>query len=54
MRGKANHPAAVIIDQVLSNEEIAYQPIAGRPYIFGQGISQGVKVWLLDAEQISP
>ena len=54
IRGKANHPAAVIIDEVLSNEEIVYQPITGRPYIFGQGILQGGKVWLLDAEQISP
>jgi hypothetical protein len=54
IRGRANHPAAVIIDQVVSNEEIAYEPITGKPYIFGQGISQGAKVWLLDADQISP
>jgi hypothetical protein len=54
IKGKANHPAAVIIDQIISNEEIAYESITGKPYIFGQAISQGVKVWLLDAEQISP
>ena len=54
IRGRGNHPAAVIIDQVLAREEIAYQPIAGKPYIFGQGVSRGGKVWLLDAEQISP
>jgi hypothetical protein len=54
IRGRGNHPAAVIIDQALAREEIAYQPIAGKPYIFGQGVSRGGKVWLLDAEQISP
>ena len=54
IKGKEDRPAAVIIDQAISREAIEYQPIEGRPYIFGQGISQRGRVWILDAEQISP
>jgi len=54
LRGREDHPAAIIIDQAISREEIGYQPIEGRPYILGQGISKSGKVWILDAEQISP
>jgi chemotaxis signal transduction protein len=54
IKGKEDRPAAIIIDQVISREEIEYQPIEGRPYIFGQGISKRGKTWILDAEQISP
>jgi hypothetical protein len=52
--GREGHPAAIIVDQALSREEIRYQLIEGRPYILGQGISKGGRVWILDAEQISP
>ncbi|OGP86595.1 MAG: hypothetical protein A2Z08_12170 [Deltaproteobacteria bacterium RBG_16_54_11] len=54
LRGREDHPAAIIIDQAVSREEIEYQPSEGRPYILGQGISKSGKVWILDAEQISP
>lgn len=54
IRGREDRPAAIIIDQLISREEIEYQPIAGRPYIFGQGMSKRGKTWILDAEQISP
>jgi hypothetical protein len=54
IRGREDRPAAVIIDQALSREEMAYQPVEGRPYILGQGISRRGRVWILDAEQISP
>ena len=54
IKGRENRPAAIIIDQLISREEIKYQPIEGRPYIFGQGISKRGKTWILDAEQISP
>jgi hypothetical protein len=54
IKGKEDHPAAVIIDQAISREEMEYQPIEGRPYILGQGISRRGKVWILDIEQISP
>jgi len=54
LRGKEDHPAAIIVDQAVSREEIHYQLIEGRPYILGQGISKSGRVWILDAEQISP
>jgi len=54
LKGKEDRPAAVIIDQVVSREEIEWHFIEGRPYILGQGISRSGKVWILDAEQISP
>lgn len=54
LKGKKDHPAAIIIDQAISREEIEYQTIEGRPYILGQGISKSGRVWILDAEQISP
>src|SRR4030043_1400861 len=54
LRGREDHPAAIIIDQAVSREEIEYQLIEGRPYILGQGISKSGRVWVLDAEQISP
>jgi len=54
LRGREDHPAAIIIDQAVSREEIEYQPSEGRPYILGQGISKSGRVWILDAEQISP
>jgi hypothetical protein len=54
LRGREDHPAAIIIDHAVSREEIQYQLIEGRPYILGQGISKSGRVWVLDAEQISP
>lgn len=54
MKGKEDRPAALIIDQTISREEIEYQLIEGRPYILGQGQSRSGRVWILDAEQISP
>ena len=54
LKGRENHPAAVIIDQAISREEIEFQSIEGRPYILGQGVSRSGRVWILDAEQISP
>jgi len=54
LKGREDRPAAVIVDQVISREEIACHPIEGRPYIFGQGVSRNGKVWILNAEQISP
>jgi hypothetical protein len=54
LRGREDHLAAIIIDQGISREEIEYQLIKGRPYILGQGISKSGRVWILDAEQISP
>jgi len=54
MKGKEDRPAALIIDQAISREEIEYQLIEGRPYILGQGQSRSGRVWILDAEQISP
>jgi hypothetical protein len=54
MRGREDHLAAIIVDQAVSREEIQYQLIEGRPYILGQGISKSGRVWILDAEQISP
>lgn len=54
MRGKADRPAAVIVDEAMPREEIEYQPMEGRPYMFGQGITRSGKVWILDADQISP
>jgi hypothetical protein len=54
LRGREDHPAAIIVDQAVAREEIQYQPIEGRPYILGQGISKSGRVWVLDAEQISP
>jgi hypothetical protein len=54
IRGRENRPAAVIIDQAISREEMKYHPVGDRPYILGQGISRGGKVWILDAERISP
>lgn len=54
LRGREDHPAAIIVDQAISREEIQYQLIEGRPYILGQGISKSGRVWVLDAEQISP
>jgi hypothetical protein len=53
IKSREDHPAAVIIDQAISREEMEYQPIVGRPYILGQGISRRGKVWILDIEQIS-
>jgi len=54
IKGREDRPAAVIIDQAITREEIEYQPIEGRPYILGQGIARSGKVWILNAEQISP
>ena len=54
LKGRENHPAAVIIDQAISQEEIEFQSIEGKPYISGQGVSRNGRVWILDAEQISP
>jgi hypothetical protein len=54
LRGREDHPAAVIVDKAIAREEIEYQLIQGRPYILGQGISKSGRVWILDAEQISP
>lgn len=54
LRGKADRAAAIIIDKAITTEEIEYQPLAGRPYIIGQGISRGNRVWILDSEQLSP
>jgi hypothetical protein len=54
LRGREDHPAAIIVDHAVSREEIQYQRIEGRPYILGQGISKNGTVWILDAEQISP
>jgi len=54
LRGREDRPAAIIVDQSVSREEIEYRPIEGRPYILGQGISKSGRVWILDAEQISP
>ena len=54
LRGREDHPAAIIVDQAVSREEIHYQLIEGRPYILGQGMSKSGRVWVLDAEQISP
>jgi hypothetical protein len=54
LKGREDHPAAIIVDQAVSREEIEYQPVEGRPYILGQGISKSGRVWILDAEQISP
>jgi chemotaxis signal transduction protein len=54
IKGREDRPAAVIIDQAIPREEIEYKPIEGRPYILGQGTARSGKVWILDAEQISP
>lgn len=54
LKGREARPAAIIIDDVISREEIECHPIEGRPYILGQGLSRSGKVWILDAEQISP
>lgn len=54
LRGREDHPAAIIVDRAVSREEIHYQLIEGRPYILGQGMSKSGRVWILDAEQISP
>lgn len=54
IKGREDHPAAVIIDKAISREEMEYQPIEGRPYIWGQGISKRGRVWILNVEQISP
>jgi hypothetical protein len=54
IKGRADRPAALIIDQAMSREEIEYKPIEERPYILGQGSARSGKVWILDAEQISP
>ena len=54
IRGREDRPAALIIDQAISRDEIEYQPIEGKPYILGQGKSRSGRVWILDAEQISP
>jgi len=54
MKGREDRPAALIIDQAISRDEIEYQLIEGRPYILGQGQSRSGRVWILDAEQISP
>jgi hypothetical protein len=54
LRGKEGRPAAIIVDQAVSREEIEYQPIEGRSYVLGQGMSKSGRVWILDAEQISP
>jgi hypothetical protein len=54
LRGREDRPAAIIVDRAISREEIQYQLIEGRSYILGQGISKSGRVWLLDAEQISP
>jgi chemotaxis protein histidine kinase CheA len=54
IKGREDRPAAVIIDQAISQEEIEYKPIEGKPYILGQGQAKSGKVWILHAEQISP
>jgi chemotaxis protein histidine kinase CheA len=54
IRGREDRPAAVIIDQAISREEIEYKPIEGKPYILGQGKTKSGTVWILHAEQISP
>jgi hypothetical protein len=54
IKGREDRPAAVIIDQAMSREEIEYHPIEGKPYILGQGRAKSGKIWILDAEQISP
>ena len=54
LRGKEDRPAAIIVDQALSREEIEYQLTEGRPYILGQGTTKNGRVWILDANQISP
>jgi hypothetical protein len=54
LKGKENHPAAVIVDEAISREEIEFQSVEDKPYILGQGVSRSGKVWILDAEQISP
>lgn len=54
VKGREDRPAAVIIDQAISREEIEYEPIEGKPYILGQGKAKSGKVWILHAEQISP
>jgi hypothetical protein len=54
LRGREDHPAAIIVDRAVSREEIQYQRIEARPYILGQGMSKNGTVWILDAEQISP
>jgi hypothetical protein len=54
IKGREDHPAAVIIDKAISREEMEYQLIEGRPYIWGQGISRRGRVWILNVEQISP
>jgi hypothetical protein len=54
IKGRADRPAALIIDQAMSREEIEYKPIEEKPYILGQGATRSGKVWILDAEQISP
>jgi hypothetical protein len=54
IKGREDRPAAVIIDQAIPREKIEYKPIEGRPYILGQGTARSGKVWILDAEQISP
>ncbi len=54
LRGREDHPAAIIVDRAVSREEINYQVVEGRPYILGQGISKSGRAWILDAEQISP
>jgi chemotaxis signal transduction protein len=54
IKGKEDHPAALIVDDAISREEIEYQPIEGRPYVLGQGISIKGRVWILNVEQISP
>jgi hypothetical protein len=54
IKGKEDRPAAVIIDQTITREEIEYKPIEGRRYILGEGAARSGKVWILDAEQISP
>ena len=54
LRGREDHPAAIIVDRAVSREEIPYQLIEGKPYILGQGTSKSGRAWILDAEQISP
>jgi chemotaxis protein histidine kinase CheA len=54
IKGREDHPAALIIDKAISREEIEYQSIEGRPYILGQGISGRGRVWILNVEEISP
>ena len=54
IKGREDRPAAIIIDRSISREEIEYKSIEGRPYILGQGKAKSGKVWILNAEQISP